>query len=96
MMGRLRTLAGRFNCIGDVRGLGSMVAMELFKGGDRAVPDPDLARKLVAAAAEKGLILLSCGIFGNTIRVLVPLTASREIVDEGLDIIETCLGELSG
>ena len=96
LMTRLRGMADRMNCIGDVRGLGSMVAIELFKDGNRGVPDPDLAKRLVAAAAERGLILLSCGIFGNTIRVLVPLTASDEIVDEGLDILESCLGELVG
>jgi 4-aminobutyrate aminotransferase/(S)-3-amino-2-methylpropionate transaminase len=93
---RLRAMSDRMSCIGDVRGLGSMVAMELFKDGEKRIPDPDLAKSLVAAAAQRGLILLSCGIFGNTIRVLVPLTASDDIVDEGLDIIESCLGELSG
>ena len=96
LMKSLRAMADRMNCIGDVRGLGSMVAMELFKNGEERIPDPDLAKSLVAAAAQRGLILLSCGVFGNTIRVLVPLTASDQIVDEGLDIIESCLGELSG
>jgi len=93
---RLQAMADRMDCIGDVRGLGAMVAMELFKGGEQRLPDPDLAKQLVAGAAQRGLILLSCGIFGNTIRVLVPLTASDELVDEGLDIIESCLGELTG
>ena len=94
LMTRLRGMADRWRCIGDVRGLGSMVAMELFKEAGPRVPNPDLAKQLVAAAAQRGLILLSCGIFGNTIRILVPLTASDEIVDEGLGIIESCLGEL--
>ena len=93
---RLGAMADHMSCIGDVRGLGSMVAMELFKGGDDRIPDPDLARSLVAAAAQRGLILLSCGIFGNTIRVLVPVTASDEIVDEGVEIMESCLSELTG
>ncbi len=93
---RLGDIATRFDCIGDVRGLGAMVAMELFKDGAQRLPDPDLARNLVAAAARHGLILLSCGIFGNTIRVLVPLTAADELIEEGLDIIETCLNELTG
>ncbi|MCB1758762.1 MAG: 4-aminobutyrate--2-oxoglutarate transaminase [Gammaproteobacteria bacterium] len=92
---RLGAMAGRFGSIGDVRGLGAMVAMELFKGDAARTPDPDLARALVAKAAERGLILLSCGIYGNSIRILVPLTASDALVDEGLDIIESCLGELS-
>jgi len=95
MMARLREMASRNSCIGDVRGLGSMIAMELFKeeGGQR-VPDADLAKRLVALAAERGLILLSCGMYGNTIRVLVPITASDDIVNEGLDIIEGCLATL--
>ncbi len=94
MLKRLNTMADRWRCIGDVRGLGSMVAMELFTDGETRLPNPDLAKQLVAAAAQHGLILLSCGIYGNTIRVLVPLTASDKIIDEGLDIIESCLGEL--
>jgi len=96
LQGRLRAMAERWDCIGDVRGLGAMVAMELFKGGEHRIPDPELAKQLVAAAAQRGLILLSCGVFGNTIRVLVPLTASDALVDEGIDIMEACLGDLAG
>ncbi|MCB1874070.1 MAG: 4-aminobutyrate--2-oxoglutarate transaminase [Gammaproteobacteria bacterium] len=93
--GRLRQMAKRFNCIGDVRGLGAMVAMELFKDTARKVPDPDLTKALVALAAERGLILLSCGMYGNTIRVLVPITGADALIDEGLDIIEGCLDTLT-
>ena len=96
LQGRLRAMAERWDCIGDVRGLGAMVAMELFKGGEHRIPDPELAKQLVAAAAQRGLILLSCGVFGNTIRVLVPMTASDALVDEGIDIMEACLGDLAG
>ncbi len=92
---RLREMASRMDCIGDVRGLGAMVAMELFKGGKQRLPDPDLAKQLVSAAAQHGLILLSCGVFGNTIRILVPLTASDALVDEGIDLLETCLEDLT-
>jgi len=92
---RLRQMASRFNCIGDVRGLGSMVAMELFNNSNGRTPDPDLTKALVVKAAEQGLILLSCGMYGNTIRVLVPITASDELIDEGLDIIESCLETLT-
>ena len=95
IQGRLRQMAARFNCIGDVRGLGSMVAMELFKDAERKIPDPDLTKALVVMAAERGLILLSCGMYGNTIRVLVPITAADELIDEGLDIIEGCLESLT-
>lgn len=93
---RLNEMAAKFSCIGEVRGLGAMVAIELFKDGERRQPDSDLTKALVAQAAEQGLILLSCGINGNVVRILVPLTASPEIVDEGLDIIERSLEELVG
>ena len=95
IQGRLRQMAERFSCIGDVRGLGSMVAMELFKGSESRTPDPDLTKALVALAAERGLILLSCGMYGNTIRVLVPITGADELIDEGMDIIESCLDTLT-
>ena len=95
LQGRLRQMAQRFSCIGDVRGLGSMVAMELFKNDSARTPDPDLTKALVVAAAERGLILLSCGMYGNTIRVLVPITGSNALIDEGLDIMESCLASLT-
>jgi 4-aminobutyrate aminotransferase/(S)-3-amino-2-methylpropionate transaminase len=64
-----------------------MVAIELFEGGNLARPDAELTRRVVAEAARRGLILLSCGTYGNVIRVLVPLTASDALVDEGLAIM---------
>jgi 4-aminobutyrate aminotransferase/(S)-3-amino-2-methylpropionate transaminase len=83
----LKAMAVKHTCIGDVRGLGAMVAMELFKNGDIKQPDADLAKRISAEATKRGLILLTCGTYGNVIRVLVPLTASDAILDEGLAII---------
>ena len=83
----LRRIAAGEPAIGDVRGLGAMVAIELFEEGDSARPDAALTRKVVAEAARRGLILLSCGTYGNVIRVLVPLTASDLLVDEGLALL---------
>jgi len=83
----LRRIAAGVPAIGDVRGLGAMVAIELFEEGDTARPDAALTRKVVAEAARRGLILLSCGTYGNVIRVLVPLTASDLLVDEGLALL---------
>lgn len=77
--------------IGEVRGQGAMVAMELVKGGDVNAPDPELTKALVGRAAENGLVILACGVRGNVIRFLVPLTASDEIVGEGLDILEASM-----
>ena len=93
---RLQSLAQRLDRIGEVRGLGAMVAMELFKDAGRSVPDAELTKALVAGALERGLILLSCGTYANVVRILVPLTASDEIVDEGLKIIEETLLALAG
>jgi 4-aminobutyrate aminotransferase/(S)-3-amino-2-methylpropionate transaminase len=87
----LQGMAAKNRCIVDVRGLGAMVAIELCKNGDLKQPDPDLAKRLVAEATRRGLILLSCGTYGNVIRILVPLTASDAIVDEGLAIIDASL-----
>ena len=86
-MGRLRELARDYPCIGEVRGPGAMIALELVKGGRADAPDPDLTKALVVDCAKDGLILLSCGIRSNVIRFLVPLTASEELVGEGMDIL---------
>ncbi len=83
----LKDMAAKVPAIGDVRGLGAMVAIELFEAGDKARPDADLTKKVVAEAARRGLILLSCGTYGNVVRILVPLTASNELLDEGLAIL---------
>jgi 4-aminobutyrate aminotransferase/(S)-3-amino-2-methylpropionate transaminase len=77
------------NRIGDIRGLGAMVACDLItKDG---TPDADLTKAVTAKAGENGLVLLSCGVNANVVRILVPLTASDAIVDEGLDVLETAL-----
>ena len=96
MVTRLRELARELPCIGDVRGLGAMVAIELVRNRDPHSPDPDLTKALTKRATEKGLVLLSCGLYGNVIRFLVPLTASDAIVREGLDIVAESLRELTG
>ena len=88
---RLQALAQQHRSIGDVRGLGAMVAMELFKDGNIQQPDADLTKRVAAEAATRGLILLTCGTYGNVVRILVPLTASDAVIDEGLDIIAASL-----
>ncbi|WP_183317783.1 4-aminobutyrate--2-oxoglutarate transaminase [Chelatococcus caeni] len=98
MRERLTAMARRnsFNAIGDVRGLGAMVAFELVKDRTTREPDTALAGRLVAKAQEKGLILLTCGPDGNIIRLLAPLTIPQEQVSEGLDILEEALAEAVG
>jgi len=83
----LARIAQQVPQVRDVRGLGAMVAIELFDDGDLAKPAAELTRRVVAEAARRGLILLSCGTHGNVIRVLVPLTAEDALVDEGLQLL---------
>ena len=92
---RLKDMATKDKRIADVRGLGAMVAFELCKDGDPHQPSAELAKALAAEATKRGLILLTCGTYGNVVRILVPLTASDAIVNEGLDIIEACLTALA-
>jgi 4-aminobutyrate aminotransferase/(S)-3-amino-2-methylpropionate transaminase len=96
MTAALRALQREVPAIGEVRGLGAMVAMELVRDGDPHSPDADLTRALVRRAAEQGLVILSCGLYGNVIRFLVPLTASDRIIHEGLGIVAESLRELTG
>jgi len=91
---RLRKLQSQLTCVGEVRGLGAMVAMELVRNRDPHAPDADLTKALVQRAAANGLVLLSCGLYSNVIRILVPLTASDALINEGLDIVEKSLREL--
>jgi 4-aminobutyrate aminotransferase/(S)-3-amino-2-methylpropionate transaminase len=94
MSSRLKGLAVRFPCIGEVRNLGAMVAMELVKNMNPDQPDPDLTRALVQAAAKQGLVLLSCGTYGNVIRFLAPLTISDAHLKEGFNMLEAALNEV--
>ncbi len=84
------------NAIGDVRGLGAMVAFELVKHGDPNSPDTDLCKALINACAAKGLLIISAGTAGNVVRVLSPLIISPEQLLEGLTIIRKALLKLTG
>ncbi|EMX8381313.1 4-aminobutyrate--2-oxoglutarate transaminase [Salmonella enterica subsp. enterica serovar Bareilly] len=79
--------------IGDVRGLGAMIAIELFENGDPGKPNAALTADIVARAREKGLILLSCGPYYNILRILVPLTIEASQIRQGLEIIAQCFDE---
>ncbi len=92
---RCRELATRsnLNCIGDVRGLGAMCAVEFVKDTKSGEPAPDLTAQVLKSGNERGLILLSCGTYGNVIRFLPPLTASDALIREGMDVFEASLTE---
>jgi 4-aminobutyrate aminotransferase/(S)-3-amino-2-methylpropionate transaminase len=73
--------------IGEIRHKGAMVAMELVKAGDASQPDPERTKEIIERARDKGLILLSCGVRGNVVRVLAPLTIEDDVLREGLEIL---------
>jgi 4-aminobutyrate aminotransferase / (S)-3-amino-2-methylpropionate transaminase / 5-aminovalerate transaminase len=83
----------RFSCIGEVRGLGAMVAIELVEDRASNKPAAALTKRWAEICAKNGLILLTCGVYGNVARILVPLTASETLIDEGLGILEQSLEE---
>ena len=86
---RLNSLKPRVPQIAEVRGIGAMVAVE-FRRADGS-PDADFTRDVQNRALEKGLLLLSCGVYGNVIRFLFPLTIEDAVMDEGLDILAEVL-----
>lgn len=93
MKQRLGRMQADDDRIGDVRGRGAMIAVELVKSGTTE-PDPDLTKALCAGAHAAGVIVLSCGTYGNVLRFLPPLTISDELLDEGLDVIALVLKDL--
>lgn len=90
-----RNLAAKHGCIGDVRGLGAMTAVEFFHGGDTTRPAAEIANALKAEALKRGLLLLTCGNNGNVLRVMTPLTIPFNVLDEGLAIIGGILDDLA-
>jgi 4-aminobutyrate aminotransferase / (S)-3-amino-2-methylpropionate transaminase / 5-aminovalerate transaminase len=96
MSSRLKGLQVRFPAIGEVRALGAMVAVELVKNGRADAPDAELTKALVQAAGRHGLIILSCGVYGNVIRFLAPLTIPDALLKEGFRLFELALDEVAG
>ena len=93
MKERLARMQADDDRLGDVRGRGAMIAVELVKSGT-IEPDPDLTKALCAGAHAAGVIVLSCGTFGNVLRFLPPLTISNELLGEGLDVLAQVLADL--
>ncbi len=91
MISRLRDLQGRFRSIGDVRGRGAMVAMELVEDRRTKSPAKDLASRLTEACYKQGVIILKAGTFDNVIRFLPPLTIDEELLSEAFDVLEKAL-----
>jgi 4-aminobutyrate aminotransferase/(S)-3-amino-2-methylpropionate transaminase len=87
----LEDIASRVDSIGDVRGLGPMLALEIVRDRETKTPAPDVVAGAIAAARKQGLLLLACGLHGNVIRLLPPLTISDEDLSRGLEILEASL-----
>ncbi|MGI8420656.1 MAG: 4-aminobutyrate--2-oxoglutarate transaminase [Gaiellaceae bacterium] len=91
MRARMRGWQERFEAIGDVRGLGSMLAIELVRDRDTKEPAPELATRIAEEALRQGLLLLKAGVYSNCIRVLCPLTITDAELDEALAAWERAL-----
>ena len=96
MRARLLALAKELPCIGDVRGLGAMVAFELVKDPKTREPDAELTAAILTHAEARGLILLSCGTRLNVVRLLAPLTIPDAVLSEGLDILADAVRDAYG
>ena len=83
----------QFAHVDNVRNLGPMAAFELVESKESRTPKPELAAAVTKKAKEKGLILLSCGMYGNTLRFLMPVTIEDNVLEEGLAIVEESLKE---
>ncbi|MDQ2716055.1 MAG: 4-aminobutyrate--2-oxoglutarate transaminase [Chloroflexota bacterium] len=88
---RFQKLQEHYPFVGDVRGLGGMVAMELVRDRESKEPDAHLASDILAAAHQRGLVLIKAGMYDNVIRVLVPLCVTDEQLQQGLDILEEAI-----
>jgi len=91
---RMQAWQQRWDAIGDVRGLGAMLAIELVHDRATKDPAPELASAVIDAASERGLLLLKSGIYSNCIRVLVPLVVSESELEEALGAWEDALGSV--
>ncbi len=93
MLPRLRKLAETYPVIADVRGRGAMVAVELCKPGTLE-PDPAAAVAVANTCHQAGLLVLTCGTFGNVLRFLPPLVIGEDLLEEGLDLLENAFAAL--
>ncbi|RLC20567.1 MAG: 4-aminobutyrate--2-oxoglutarate transaminase, partial [Deltaproteobacteria bacterium] len=94
LLERFISLQKTHEIIGDVRGKGPMLGLELVKDRVTKEPAAEEAKKLVQLCYEKGLIILSCGNYGNVIRTLMPLVITKEELDTGLSILEESFQDL--
>ncbi|MEQ8520657.1 MAG: aminotransferase class III-fold pyridoxal phosphate-dependent enzyme, partial [Vicingaceae bacterium] len=92
---RFNEMKEKYACIGEVRGIGAMLAIALVKESNAWLPDEELCRNVIDGCSKRGLILLSAGTYKNIIRILSPLTISDELLNKGLDILDEELTRLT-
>ncbi|MDX3239795.1 4-aminobutyrate--2-oxoglutarate transaminase [Streptomyces sp. ME03-5709C] len=93
MLGRLRGMQEKFEIIGEVRGRGAMIAIELVEPGGKT-PNAAATAAVAKACHAEGLVVLTCGTYGNVLRFLPPLVIGEDLLNEGLDIIEGAFARL--
>jgi len=91
MLDRFQMWQEKYAQIGDVRGLGAMCAIEIVKDRETKEPDKEATARIVQLAQQKGLILLSAGLYGNVLRILVPIVITDDQLEEGLQVMEQVL-----
>ncbi|MCX6643444.1 MAG: aspartate aminotransferase family protein [Candidatus Bathyarchaeota archaeon] len=91
---RLDEFKDKYECVGDVRGLGPMLAMEFVTDKKTKKPDPDGSSKVIKECLSKGLMILKAGLYNNCVRLHPPLTAESEILDAGLEILEASIKKI--
>jgi 4-aminobutyrate aminotransferase/(S)-3-amino-2-methylpropionate transaminase len=94
MLPRLKAMQEKFDVIGDVRGRGAMLAIELIKSGTME-PNSELTGALAKACHAQGVVVLTAGTYGNVFRFLPPLTIGDDLLNEGLDVLEEQLAKLT-
>jgi len=94
MKGRLATMQEKFPVIGDIRGRGAMIAIELVKDPETKEPAAEAAAALAKYCHNEGVLVLTCGTYGNVLRFLPPLVIGEDLLNEGLDVIEAALAAL--
>ncbi|KLU61126.1 4-aminobutyrate aminotransferase GabT [Peptococcaceae bacterium CEB3] len=94
VMDRLRRLQEKYPLIGDVRGLGAMTAIELVQDRQTKEPAKKETAQVIEECAKQGLVIIGAGVFGNVVRMLMPLVITDEQLDQGLDILESALDKV--
>ncbi len=96
LTGRLKEMQEKYPVIGDVRGLGAMIAIELVNDRKTKEPAKEITSRLTAECYKRGLIFLSAGIYSNVLRFLMPLVITESELNQAADILETSLQEVCG